>query len=112
LYAKSLHSLIAIFLTVVFMIPSWMQLEHSFKDHDHIHLCDATGATKHIHQKSTDNCSFLHHPIDFNFIFEIPHFILPKRIDAFVLYSFITSNFSLQTNLFKQLRAPPIHFIS
>jgi len=112
LHKKVLHSIISFLLVIIFQLPSWMQLAHSFEDHDHIHLCDATGATKHIHQKSTENCSFLHQPVNYNFTFEIPYFKLSQRIDNHELYSLITSSFSLQITPFKQLRAPPFHFIS
>jgi hypothetical protein len=37
-----------------------MKLEHIFHKHDEIHLCQATGAEKHIHKYETNDCGFLH----------------------------------------------------
>ncbi len=112
MYSKSINSVIAVFFAIVFLIPSWMQFEHSFHKHEDTHFCYAKGSTKHIHQESNENCSFLHYVKDYNFTFEIPNFQLIKRIEDYVHNSLVASNFSLLPNLFKQLRAPPIHFIS
>lgn len=110
MYTKALHSIATIILVIIFQLPSWMQLEHSFHDHNHIYICDATGATKHIHLQSNENCSFLHQALNYNFTFETPDLELPIIIDQYKVSYLITSSFSLQILPFTKLRAPPFSF--
>lgn len=103
-----LHLITAFALVVVIQFPQWVQLLHTFKHHDEIHLCSATGATKHIHLSVQDSCSFLHHQINFTFTFEQNnytvfvkhiHYTIVKRIQSFVRILILPEN---------PLRAPPL----
>jgi len=89
-----------------------MQLEHSFHKHESVHMCDATGTTKHIHQELDKNCSFLHTPLNFNFTFETTNIQLQLPVHQYVVLSLITVNLSLQEIPYRLLRGPPFSFYS
>ena len=110
MYTKSLHSTIALLLVVTFKLPIWLQFEHSFHDHNHIHLCDAAGSTKHIHQQLDDNCSFQHQPVIYSFTFEITLFDFSFIANQYHISTLVASKLSLQKIIFTHLRAPPFIF--
>ena len=87
-----------------------MQLEHSLHAHEDVHKCNAKGNTKHIHDESVKNCSFLHSKIDFNFTFELASFVLMIVVYYNTHEISIINSFSLQANQFLKLRAPPFSF--
>lgn len=107
---KNSHRILAVILFLVFQLPGWMLLEHSFHQHDRIHICEAEGFQKHLHQKSDENCGFLHDKISFNYAFEIFEYVSILRLDFFPNPFSHILEFSLKLVLFSKLRAPPIQF--
>ncbi len=57
---SNLHRILSAILVFVFVFPMSVKLGHIFHKHDEIHLCNATGTEKHIHNKHINNCDFLH----------------------------------------------------
>ncbi len=110
LYSKIQHSILIIILIIVFQLPSWLQLAHSFQDHSHIHIYDTTGTTKHIHQQFDNNCGFQHQPVNYNFTFEIVLFDFSFSTNQYHISTLVASKLSLQKIVFTHLRAPPFIF--
>lgn len=107
MYSKFLHKVLAIFFVFAFQLPSLLQLEHSFKGHEHLHLCETIGDINVIHQESESDCDYLHIPIQFNFTFELFNVDLVNHSDQFPIVFHKALNLSLQNIGFNQLRAPP-----
>lgn len=55
-----LNRILSALLVLVFVFPMSVKLGHIFHEHDEIHLCQATGAEKHIHNKQINDCDYLH----------------------------------------------------
>jgi hypothetical protein len=93
------------------MLPNVVQLHHLLEDHKDIHICHAK-STKHIHQKSVNDCSFFHQPV--HFVFTLSNKILIKAVTNNTCYSplFLASKYTQNTYIFSPLRAPPFSFIS
>ena len=106
--SKLLHSILAVTLAIVFQLPALLQLEHSFKKHEDIHICNAKGPVKHFHLKIENHCSFLHQPFTYTFtlLSDIPIPFLKRIYNT--IYSISLVKASINSLSFALLRAPPM----
>lgn len=112
MYSKTIHSSIALLLVILFQLPTWLQFEHSFQEHDDIYASDNENNNNYLYQTNTNDCSFLHQQLNFNFTIDDSHFEFLNNCYYFPIKSKISSNFSLQFIPFAQLRAPPVMFLN
>lgn len=104
---KVLHSIAALFLVLLFQMPTWTQFAHSFHEHDSIRICDAKDSEFHFHNAIDDSCTDLHKVINPNLL--VPVFEYPENVSVpfYEKLNLKSINTGKQLLLFSDLRAPP-----
>ncbi len=111
MYKKTLHTVFSLFLVVLFQLPTWIQFEHSFHKHDSIHICDAKGSDRHIHNAVADSCKELHKIVNPNLHLVTFNYQKTATLSLYEQLCIKTTNTSKQIILYSDLRAPPIHIL-
>lgn len=104
-----LKKYIAFFSLLVLLIPTILQLEHLFEEHEHAIVCTATNE-QHFHEISDLDCSQLHYQFEvFSSNITSSFNVIPQH--------FYSVNFNQQPQKikvvytsFKSSRAPPLFF--
>lgn len=104
MFTKSLHSTIALAIILMWQLPSFIQLEHSFHSHEKISIDLETTS---IYPQSDNNCQVFHNQFFFDFTFELPVFKFRLTKLAYAELLSIVEQFSPKAYFFSRLRAPP-----